>query len=139
MPNPYLICFFFLLLLSLSKRFAQKCIFFICQNLSSVSDYPLKLSNVSHKICFHKVQTWCICTGPHPKSSKCCGVDDKILTKKVRVKTSHLIFGYVHFHFIGWDFATFNIKNFLGGTSKKIHSVCFFKKHSITNRNIICF
>ena len=64
------------------------------------------------KICFQKVQTWCICTGPHPKSSKCCGVDDKILTKKVRVKTSHIIFGYVHFHFIGWDFATFNIKNF---------------------------
>ena len=72
---------FFLLLLSLSKRFAQKYISFICQNLSSVSDYPLKLSNVSHKICFQKVQTWCICTGPHPKSSKCCGVDDKILTK----------------------------------------------------------
>ena len=47
MPNPYLICFF-LLLLSLSKRFAQKCILFICQNLSSVNDYPLKRSNVSH-------------------------------------------------------------------------------------------
>ena len=39
---------FFLLLLSLSKRFAQKCILFICQNLSSVNDYPLKRSNVSH-------------------------------------------------------------------------------------------
>ena len=47
---------------------------------------------------------------------------------KVRVKTSHLIFGYVHFHFIGWDFATFNTKNFWGGTSKKIHSVCLFEK-----------
>ena len=36
---------FFLLLLSLSKRFAH---FFFCQDLSSISDHPLKLSNVSH-------------------------------------------------------------------------------------------
>merc|ERR1711940_29085 len=32
-------------------------------------------------IYFKKVQTGCIFYGPHPKSSKFCGVDDKILTK----------------------------------------------------------
>ena len=32
-------------------------------------------------IYFQKVQKGCIFYGPHPKSSKCCGVDDKILTK----------------------------------------------------------
>ena len=81
-------------------------------------------------IYFQKVQTGCIFYWSPPK--KVPSVVEwmiKSLQKvKVRVKTSHLIFGYVHFHFIGWDFATFNTKNFWGGTSKKIHSVCLFEK-----------
>merc|ERR1712143_75042 len=65
-------------------------------------------------IYFQKVQTGCIFYWSPPK--KVPSVMEwmiKSLQKvKVRVKTSHLIFGYVHFHFNGWDFATFNTWNF---------------------------
>ena len=81
-------------------------------------------------IYFQNVQTECIFYWSPPKKvpSFVEWMIKSLQKVKIRVKTSHLIFEYVHFHFIGWDFATFNTKTFWGGTSKKIHSVCLFEK-----------
>ena len=65
-------------------------------------------------IYFQKVQTGCIFYWSPPKKvpSFVEWMIKSLQKVKIRVKTSHLIFEYVHFHFIGWDFATFNTKTF---------------------------
>ena len=65
-------------------------------------------------IYFQNVQTGCIFYWSPPKKvpSFVEWMIKSLQKVKIRVKTSHLIFRYVHFHFIGWDFATFNTKTF---------------------------
>ena len=115
---------FFLFLLSLSKRFAQKCIFLFAKTYPQLVITPWSWAMSAIKFVSRKSKHGVFVLVPTQKVPSVVEWMIKSLQKvKVRVKTSHLIFGYVHFHFIGWDFATFNTKNFWGGPVKK-YTLC---------------
>ena len=83
--------------------------FFICQNLSSVSDHPLKLSNVSHMEFFLQ----------RHRPGK----------QQRHVHNMHKA-----------TFGTWRDNLCSSESSEEKYTLCVcLKKHSITNRNTICF
>ena len=75
----------------------------------------------------------------HPKCSKCCGVMIKSLQKKSELKL-HISYLYMStFTLLVGILPPSTLRIFEGRPVKKYTLCVCLKKHSITNRNIICF